>query len=66
MSNENFREEYPAHAGYSVEEIQDIAKADGGAELTPEQVDEVARRFNEADHSRLHDLLDSIIFDLRD
>jgi len=63
--SEDFRKDYPAHIGYTAEEIRDIAHLQAGGDvITSEQIAEVARQFNRADHSNLHDLLSDIVADV--
>jgi hypothetical protein len=64
-TQENFRRDFPAHIGYSVEEIQNSASHfNDGTQLTEGEIFTVCHDFNRADHSQTGELLDDIIIEI--
>jgi hypothetical protein len=57
---ENFREVYPAHIGYSAEDIQQTA-SHKDTMLTEPELATVCRAFNRADHSYCSEMLADIV-----
>lgn len=61
-TQENFRRDYPAHIGYSVEEMQNSASHfNNDTQLTEAEIFTVCHEFNTADHFRTGEMLDDII-----
>jgi hypothetical protein len=61
-TQENFRRDFPAHIGYSVEDLQaSAAHFNDSAQLTEGEIHTVCHDFNTADHSRIGEMLDDIV-----
>lgn len=64
-TQKNFRRDFPAHIGYSVEDLQaSAAHFNAGAQLTEGEIFTVCRDFNTADHSHNGEMLDNIIIEV--